>query len=153
MDSYLLFGHILKAKLVQPSQVHPELFKGCNRRFKVVPWNKMAGKQLELARSESAWKNKISKEEKRRAERAEKLKALGYEFEAPALKEAEAKAQIESTDETAKAIEAPAPAPPAVEEQVKAIEEKEDEAPHKEKAAISQGGKKTKGKKGKKVKA
>ncbi len=144
MDNYLLFGHILRAKIVPPVQVHPELFKGCNRRFKVVPWNKMAGKQLELPRSETSWKAKISKEEQRRAARAEKLKAIGYEFETPALKAAEAKPQIEGAEsEAAKAIEAPPPAP----ELVKAVEEKE-------KATISQGGKKTKvGKKAKKVKA
>ena len=61
--------------------MHPDLFKGANRRFKVVPWNKMAGKQLERPLSESQWQVKISKEEQRRAARADKLKEMGYEFE------------------------------------------------------------------------
>ncbi|KAK4146492.1 uncharacterized protein C8A04DRAFT_9738 [Dichotomopilus funicola] len=125
MDKYLLFGHLLSAKTVAPEQVHKDLFKGANRRFKVVPWNKMAGRQLERPLSEAQWQSRISKEEKRRAGRAEKLKAMGYEFEAPALKAAEAKPLLENGEtvtgeEEPKAIEAP----PAAEE----TEDKEEEA-------------------------
>ena len=104
MDNYLLFGHILRARLVPPSDVHPELFKGCNRRFKAVPWNEMAGRHLERPLAESKWQGRIAKEEQRRAARAEKLKDLGYEFEAPKLKAAEAKMQppqLEGGDEEA----------------------------------------------------
>jgi len=154
MDKYLLFGHLLTAKVVPPEQVHPDLFKGANRRFKAVPWNKMAGKQLEKPRSESQWTEKISKEEKKRVAQAEKLKALGYEFEAPKLKAPEVKPQLENgaSDEPAKAIEA-APEKMEVEEAEKP-EEKEEEQPK----TISQkktptkkkaGGKATKAKKAK----
>ena len=151
MDSYLLFGHILRAKLVDPSQVHPELFKGSNRRFKVVPWNQMVGRHLEKPLGESKWQGKITKEEQRRAARAEKLKALGYEFDAPALKEAKAKevAEIEgATDEGVKALDAS----PVAE----AVEEKQEEVVERVKSpvSISQKAKKVKkGTKAKKVKA
>ncbi|KAK1830783.1 putative RNA-binding protein [Podospora conica] len=143
MDSYLLFGHILRARVVDPSQVHPNLFKGANRRFKPVPWNKMAGRHLERPLGETKWAGRISKEERRRAARAEKLKAIGYEFEAPQLKVAEAKEQIEAppAEEAAKAVEAPEPM--QVEEAVaEVVEEKVEEAPK----TISAG-------KGKKAKA
>jgi nucleolar protein 15 len=150
MDKYLLFGHILTAKIVPPSQVHPELFKGANRRFKVVPWNQMAGRQLERPLSESQWQARISKEEQRRASRAEKLKAMGYEFEAPKLKPAEAKPLLENnTEEAPKAIEA---APPA--EHTKATD-KEIEAAKSEEAKPTEEAtpQKKKGKKGKKTKS
>ncbi|KAK4155111.1 hypothetical protein C8A00DRAFT_13851 [Chaetomidium leptoderma] len=153
MDKYLLFGHILAAKVVPPAQVHPDLFKGANRRFKVVPWNKMAGNQLERPLSESQWQVKISKEEKRRASRAEKLKEMGYEFEAPALKAAEAKPMLENgTEEEPKAIEATPAADEAesTEEQVaepKALEATET------KPADEATPQKKKGKKGKKTKS
>ncbi len=152
MDKYLLFGHILTAKIVPPAQVHPNLFKGANRRFKVVPWNKMAGNQLERPLSEAQWDAKSTKETKRRADRAEKLKAIGYEFDAPALKKAVAKPQpIENGDaaEEPKAIEAP----PAAEEP-EAKEEKQvaevKETPVVEEATPQ---KKKGGKKGKKTKS
>jgi nucleolar protein 15 len=154
MDKYLLFGHILAAKTVPPAQVHPDLFKGANRRFKVVPWNKMAGRQLERPLSESQWQVKISKEEQRRAARAEKLKEMDYEFEAPALKAAEAKPLLENeTEEEPKAIEAA----PAVEEPEPKEEEQvaEPEVVKAKAKTISDNTtpQKKKGKKGKKTKS
>jgi len=122
MDKYLLFGHILTAKVVPQAQVHKDLFKGANRRFKVIPWNKMAGKQLEKALPESKWQAKITKEEQRRAARAAKLAEMDYEWEAPQLKAAEAKEPALLTaaeEEPIKAIEAP-----AAEEEEKKTEKK-----------------------------
>ncbi|ATY64394.1 Nucleotide-alpha-beta plait [Cordyceps militaris] len=86
MDNYLLFGHILKCQVVPKERIHEELFKGANRRFKQVPWNKMEGKKLEKPRAESAWGLKVERETKKRADKAAKLKALGYEFEGPEIK-------------------------------------------------------------------
>jgi nucleolar protein 15 len=154
MDKYLLFGHILSAKTVPPAQVHPDLFKGANRRFKVVPWNQMAGKQLERPLSESQWQVKISKEEQRRAARSEKLKEMGYEFEAPALKAAEAKPLLENgTEEEPKTIEA-APAAetaePKEEEEVAEAEVVQAKVTKSSEEATPQ---KKKGKKGKKTKS
>ncbi|KAK3491006.1 uncharacterized protein B0T23DRAFT_360889 [Neurospora hispaniola] len=134
MDKYLLFGHILTAKVVPPAQVHKDLFKGANRRFKVIPWNKMAGKQLEKALPESKWQGKITKEEQRRAARAAKLAEMDYEWEAPQLKAAEAKEPALLTaaeEEPVKAIEVPAAAEEKTEEKAETKEEetKEEEEP------------------------
>ena len=88
MDNYLLFGHILKVKVVPDAQVSANLWKGANRRFKKVPWNKMEGRRLALAKPEDAWEKQTERERGRRDKKAEKLKAIGYEFEAPKLKSA-----------------------------------------------------------------
>ncbi|KAI1171657.1 RNA-binding domain-containing protein [Nemania sp. FL0916] len=110
MDNYLLAGHILKVKMVPKSQIHEKLWVGANKRFKKIPWNKMAGSKLKKPRSESAWTEKISKEEARRTERSKKLMELGYEFEAPKLK------GVNDVDESPAAIEAPEEdAPKAIE--------------------------------------
>ncbi|GAA5879773.1 hypothetical protein JCM3774_000182, partial [Rhodotorula dairenensis] len=37
MDNYLLLGHILVCKVVPDDQVHPKLWVGANRKFRVVP--------------------------------------------------------------------------------------------------------------------
>ncbi|KAG5982107.1 hypothetical protein E4U55_002285 [Claviceps digitariae] len=120
MDNYLLFGHILKCKTIPKAQVHENLFKGANRRFKAIPWNKMAGLKLAKPRSESVWGAKVSKEQSKRARQAAKLKEMGYEFEAPDLKDvptpqpaAPAAASESTGEEPAKAVEAA----PAEEEQ------------------------------------
>lgn len=88
MDNYLLFNHILKVKLVPDEQVHEELFKGANKRFKKIPWNKLKGRELTLGASEATWEKRIEKEEKRRQQTAEKAKELGYEFQSPKIKSA-----------------------------------------------------------------
>lgn len=86
MDNYLMFGHILKCKYAQPESLHPDTFKGANKRFRVAPHNRMEKRALEAPKSESQWAKKNSKEQLRREKKAEKLKAMGYEIELPRLK-------------------------------------------------------------------
>jgi len=113
MDNYLLFGHILKVKVIPDEQVPADLFKGANKRFKKVPWNQIEGRKLKQGATEEVWGNRIEAEEKKRVEKAEKLKQIGYEFDAPKLKSAkgvskpaEVPTLIEKEDTEVKAIEA-----------------------------------------------
>lgn len=99
MDNYLLFGHILKCRTIPKEQVREDLFKGSNKRFKKVPWNKMAGLALEKPQSESAWEKKVAREQEKRAKKAAALKAIGYEFEAPGIKDVPPPAEIEEFQE------------------------------------------------------
>ncbi|KAH8697268.1 hypothetical protein BGW36DRAFT_461286 [Talaromyces proteolyticus] len=85
MNNYLMYGHILKCKYVPQEQQHAELWKGANRRFKPVPWNKIDKQHLERGKSREKWTKNIQQEEKRRLAKAEKMKALGYEIELPTL--------------------------------------------------------------------
>ncbi|KAL4732606.1 nucleolar protein [Fusarium chlamydosporum] len=128
MDNYLLFGHILKCRVIPKEQIHKDMFKGANRRFKKVPWNKMAGLQLEKPKTESAWANKVEKENSKRAKKAAKLKEIGYEFDAPEMKDVPAPvAAIENgeTELETKAIEAA----PAEKEEEAEVEETKAEEP------------------------
>lgn len=86
MDNYLLFGHILKCKLVAPEQVHKDLWIGANKRFKRVPWNKIQGRQLSQAMMVGGWELRVAKEEKRRADKKAAMKLMDYDFESPKLK-------------------------------------------------------------------
>ncbi|KAI1766582.1 hypothetical protein GGR53DRAFT_485856 [Hypoxylon sp. FL1150] len=162
MDNYLLFGRVLKVKIVPQSQIHDDLWKGANKRFKKVPWNKIAGNQLKKPLSESTWTQKISKEEQRRNERAKKLQDMGYEFEAPKMKSVEEAAKEPAVlegaeDEAPKAVKA-APevaTEPVVEEEVKGGENESaeaDSAVH-EPTTISKQDAPKPSKKGKKAKA
>jgi nucleolar protein 15 len=139
MDNYLLFGHILKCHTLAPSQVHRDLFKGANRRFKSVPWNKIAGKQLEKPLSEAKWEKRVAQEKTKRAIKAAQLKEIGYDFEAPDIKDIPPPAAVEPAEETKAIEEAPAEdeqqveeGPAEEEEQVeepsKPVEEKESKA-------------------------
>lgn len=86
MDNYLMFGHILKCKVVPKEQVQENLWKGANKRFKAVPWNKIEGRKLEMGMGREGWEKRIEGEKKRRSEKADQLKEIGYEFEGRELK-------------------------------------------------------------------
>lgn len=121
MDNYLMYGHIVKCKFVPKEQLHPEVWKGANRRFKVTPWNRIEKKRLEKGKTREQWSKRIDAEQKKRLSKAKKLKALGYELDLPQLKsvddvpvqqapqaieEAEAVKAIEPAVEEPKAVEA-----------------------------------------------
>ncbi|KAJ3568648.1 hypothetical protein NPX13_g6349 [Xylaria arbuscula] len=145
MDNYLLAGHILKVKMVPKSQIHEKLWVGANKRFKKIPWNKMAGNKLKKPLSESAWTEKISKEETKRNQRAKKMLELGYEFEAPKLK------SVHDTDDSTAALEASEDAAPKALEAAPQPDEANDEPASTTKKA-SKGDKKPAAKSTKKAK-
>ncbi|ETS73420.1 hypothetical protein PFICI_15025 [Pestalotiopsis fici W106-1] len=123
MNNYLLFGHLLKCRIVPNAQVHDDLFKGAGKRYKAIPSNKIEANKLKKPLSEGEWAAKISKENNKRAQKAKKLSALGYDFDAPQLKDAVAPTAgaLEAAEEEApKAIEA---APPAAESEAPAEED------------------------------
>lgn len=119
MDNYLLFGHILKCKLVAPEQIHKDLWIGANKRFKSVPWNKIQGRKLSQPMPVAGWDSRMEKEEKRRADKKAAMKLMDYEFESPKLKSAKdvlkrgqqaltkTNGNEEEEEEEPKAIEAP----------------------------------------------
>ena len=86
MDNYLMFGRILKCKVIAKEQVHESLWKGANKRFNAVPWNKIHGRKFEMGLGREQWAGRIEGEKKRRASKKEKTKEIGYEFEAGELK-------------------------------------------------------------------
>jgi len=45
MDNYLLMGHILTCKVIPKDKVHPELWVGANRKWRVVPTYRLAQAQ------------------------------------------------------------------------------------------------------------
>ena len=86
MNNYLLFGHILKCKVVPQEQVHEDLWKGANKRFKKVPWSKIEGRKMELGAGRDVWEKRVENEKGRRAKKAEKLKEIGYDMPNTGLK-------------------------------------------------------------------
>ncbi|RAL16519.1 uncharacterized protein BO97DRAFT_475293 [Aspergillus homomorphus CBS 101889] len=116
-DNYLFYGHILKCKYVAPERLHPEIWKGANRRFKKTPWNRIEKRRLDQGKTREKWTERIEKEQQKRAAKAEQLKSiLGYDLELPQLKSVDEvpvpeNKTIEATEpaaeESAKAIEAP----------------------------------------------
>ncbi|KAJ5446628.1 Nucleotide-binding alpha-beta plait [Penicillium cf. griseofulvum] len=121
MDNYLMYGHIVKCKYVPKEQLHPEIWKGANRRFKVTPWNRIEKKRLARGKTREQWSKSIESEQKKREAKINKLKALGYELELPQLKSVD-DVPIQEAPKAVEAAEATETTEPAVEEPAKAIE-------------------------------
>ncbi|KAF2430663.1 RNA-binding domain-containing protein, partial [Tothia fuscella] len=86
MNNYLMFGHILKVRRIPDEQVHPDLWKGAGKRFKVVPRGRMEARRLNTPKGREYWRMKVEKEGEKRLEKAERLKEMGYVFEMPAVR-------------------------------------------------------------------
>ena len=86
MDNYLMFGHILKCKHAPQENLHPALWKGANKRFRKVPYTMLQKRALEAPKTAEQWETKNAKEQKKREQKAEKMKELGYEMKLPKLK-------------------------------------------------------------------
>jgi nucleolar protein 15 len=129
MNNYLMFGHILKVRRVPDEQVHPDLWKGAGKRFKVIPRARMEARRLNMPKGREYWRMKVEKETEKRAEKAAKLKELGYDFKMPAVRQVEDVPMKDVPtvveDETRKAIEGKAAAveDPVEKEIVKVVEE------------------------------
>lgn len=89
MDNYLMFGHILKCKYAPAESLHPDVWKGANKRFKKVPFNKIEKRKLEEPKTRDQWVKKIAREQGKRAKKAEKVKSMGYEYDLPQIQTVE----------------------------------------------------------------
>ncbi|KAK7208331.1 hypothetical protein BZA70DRAFT_273471 [Myxozyma melibiosi] len=87
MNNYLLFGHILKVSLIPEEQVHEKTFEGSNRTFRAIPRTKIAQLKHDRKRTSEETDKLVGREEKRRKEKQDKLKALGIDYSIPASKQ------------------------------------------------------------------
>ena len=82
-----MYGHILKVKFAPQESLHPDVWKGANKRFKKIPHNKLEKRTLEAPKTKEQWETKISREqEKRERKKAELMKTMGYEYTLPEMK-------------------------------------------------------------------
>ncbi|KAF8925187.1 hypothetical protein BGZ58_001058, partial [Dissophora ornata] len=86
MDNYLLFGHQLKCKALQPSQIHPAMFSGANKKFKAIPWLKISKEKHNAEKSPAQIKSVKRKLLKNEDAKRAKLAELGIDYEFPGYK-------------------------------------------------------------------
>ncbi|CUS08412.1 unnamed protein product [Tuber aestivum] len=109
MNNYLLFGHILKCKIVPRDdiEVAEKLFIGANKRFKPRPGAKLQKAELKKKRTREEWEKKEKTENAKRKGINKRLKSKGidYEFDAPMVKTPVPKDAL--IEDATKAVEAP----------------------------------------------
>ena len=88
MDKYLLFGHILQVRAVPREHVKDSVFgRQGSRRVgkKPAPRNRLEGRKLRMGASREVWEKRVEMENRRREEKAAKLREIGYDFDMPAV--------------------------------------------------------------------
>ncbi|KAG0232795.1 MKI67 FHA domain-interacting nucleolar phosphoprotein [Actinomortierella wolfii] len=86
MNNYLLFGHQLKCKALAKNQIHPALFEGANRKFKPVPWKKIAREKHNAEKTPERIKTINRKLLHKEAAKRAKLQELGIDYDFPGYK-------------------------------------------------------------------
>lgn len=80
MDNYLMFGHILKCKYAEPGSLHPDIWKGANKKFRKIPHDKLERERLAAPKTEEKWQKKVDKEQRKRNKKAEQMKSIGLDM-------------------------------------------------------------------------
>ncbi|PNW79833.1 hypothetical protein CHLRE_08g368500v5 [Chlamydomonas reinhardtii] len=81
MDGYFIFKQRLSCKLMPPARVHPMLFNGANRKFKVIPRRTVERKRHEKERTPKEQAARIAKLIRRDKLRQKKITEAGIEYE------------------------------------------------------------------------
>ncbi|KAJ1340222.1 hypothetical protein BSLG_005215 [Batrachochytrium salamandrivorans] len=114
MNNYLMFNQIIKldddrltsivGKLVAAEKLHVDTFKGCNRKFKVVPWNKVQRQKQNKPKTLEQWSANTKRLEKNDVKKRKHLESLGIEYEFPGYAGAALaqKGKLSSTEKTSK---------------------------------------------------
>mmetsp|Transcript_24980 Transcript_24980/g.61579 ORF Transcript_24980/g.61579 Transcript_24980/m.61579 type:complete len:357 (+) Transcript_24980:295-1365(+) len=121
MDNYLLFESVLKVRLMTNEECHPELWKGANRKFKKVPWQRKAREVHDRLRSEEDCA--VQAQALMRAERKRRrlIKEAGIEYDFPGYASAASDAPAAQHLETPASPEAVAAAPKSAAKAAKAV--------------------------------
>ncbi|GLI63224.1 hypothetical protein VaNZ11_006113 [Volvox africanus] len=85
MDGYFLFKQRLSCKLMPPNKVHPQLFQGANRKFKVIPWRRVERLRHDRERTPAEHAQRVVKLIRKDVKRQKKIKEAGIDFEYESL--------------------------------------------------------------------
>lgn len=81
MDNYMMFKQKLRVKVVKAADLHPQLFKGANRKFRKIPRQKINteihNRERTAEESAARVKRHMSKDKKTK----QRIKAAGIDYE------------------------------------------------------------------------
>lgn len=81
MDGYFLFKQRLSCRVLRAEEVHPQLFKGANRKFKKVPWRKIAAERVNKERTPEEAARRVAALLKRDKQRQKRIAAAGIDYQ------------------------------------------------------------------------
>lgn len=94
MDGYFMFKQRLACRVLKADEVHPQLFKGANRKFKKVPWRKIAAERVNKERTPAEAARRVAALLRKDRARAAAIAAAGIDYSyAPLAAQRPAKAK------------------------------------------------------------
>ena len=86
MDNYIMFKQKLKVNVVKAADIHPQLFKGANRKFRAIPRQKLSREQHNRERTAEEDALRVKKAVAKDKQRQQRIKAAGIDYEYDPLK-------------------------------------------------------------------
>jgi len=86
MDNYIMYGRMLKCKVIPPEKVHPKMFKGAKRIYFPRRLRHTHKKMHNKPKTPESSKTNIDRLIKKENKKREKLKLLGIEYDFPGYK-------------------------------------------------------------------
>lgn len=80
MDNYLLMSHLLQCKFIPASEVHPQLWIGANKKWKVIPRSRLQRLNYEKERDEDQKAASEKRLLQRQDNKKRKIKAAGIDY-------------------------------------------------------------------------
>lgn len=83
MHNYMMFGRLLKCKVIPNDKVHPRLWKGSNRKFRFIPRQKNEIKKQNKPKTDEEHQKQVSNILKKENKKRKKMKDLGIDYDFP----------------------------------------------------------------------
>lgn len=80
MDGYFLLTQRLVCKVVKPESIHPELFKGANKKFHNIPWRKLERERHNKEITAKEYARRAARAVKRDLKRQHRIEKSGIEY-------------------------------------------------------------------------
>eukprot|EP00877_Chromochloris_zofingiensis_P014444 jgi/Chrzof1/9253/UNPLg00220.t1 len=81
MDGYFMFTQKLACRVLKASEVHPQMFKGANRKFKQIPWQKIERDRHNKERTPEEHAARMARILRKDRQRQKKIAAAGIDYE------------------------------------------------------------------------
>lgn len=85
MDGYFMLTQRIICKVLPANKVHPKLFVGANKKFKVIPWKTVERRRHDKERTPEEQAQRIARLIKRDQKRRKKIAEAGIEYDYPSI--------------------------------------------------------------------
>ncbi|OWB61945.1 hypothetical protein B5S29_g2852 [[Candida] boidinii] len=81
MNNYLIFGHLLKCSILSNDKINENLFNYSNKKFKIIPWNKISQFKNDKPKTIKKWELILNKQNKNLNKKQKNLIEKGINYD------------------------------------------------------------------------